>query len=116
MTIKITFIRNSDDFCLIQDPANTKTYKLVLKDMVLIVRRIKASDELWNSHEKLFDVGNTAYIPVTHTTLTHRLVPAKVSTIRLQDLLLGELAPFKIFVCFIDHEAFAGKDFIFIIK
>ena len=77
--------------------------------MVLIVRRIKASKERWQEHERLYLSGMTAYIPVTHTTLTHRLIPAQVSTIRLNDLLIGELAPFKIFVCFIDHEAFAGK-------
>ena len=110
--MKITFIRNSDAFCLIQNPSNSKKYKLVLVDIVLVVTRIKASKKLWEHHEKCYDAGLTAYIPVTHTSLLHKLVQPETSTIHITDLLIGghgEIAPFKMFVCFIEHDSFAGK-------
>ena len=107
-TVKLTFIRNSEAFCLIQAPANTKKYKLLVKDMFLIVKRIEANPQKWSEHEQLYDKGMSAYLPIVHTTLTHKLITKNTSTIVLDNVVLGEQVPFKIFMCLVEHDSFSG--------
>ena len=108
-TVKLTFIRNNEAFCLIQAPQNGKKYKLLVKDMVLIAKRIEANPQKWSEHEQLYDKGMSAYLPIVHTTLTNKLVTKSTSSILLDNVVLGEQVPFKMFMVIIDHDSFAGN-------
>ena len=107
-TLRITFVRNDENFCLIKPNSETKSYKLYVKDMVLVAKRIEANPRIWNDHEKFYDQGMSAYLPVTHTTLQNKLVPSGTSSILLENVVLGNLVPFKIFMVMVDHDSYSG--------
>ena len=107
-TLRITFVRNDENFCLIKPSSNTKSYKLFVKDMVLVVKRIEANSRIWDEHEKFYDQGLSAYLPVIHSTLTNKLVPRGTSSILLENVVLGGLVPYKIFMVMVSHDSFSG--------
>ena len=107
-TLRITFVRNDENFCLIKPATNAKKYKLIVKDMVLIARRIEANPRIWNDHEKFYDQGLSAYLPVVHTTLHNKLVPSGTSSILLENVVLGGLVPFKLFMVMVSHDSYSG--------
>ena len=109
VTLKISFTQNSSAFCLIQPSSNTKRYKLVVKDMVIMGKRIEASAAKWAEHEKLYDQQLSAYLPIVYTTLNYKVIPKGTSNVLLENVTLSEIVPFKIFMVIIDHENYHGK-------
>ena len=73
----MTLTRNPESFCLLSERGNEGTYKILIKRIRLIVRKIiPASHMIAREAAYFFDKKATAYIPYTHTTMTTRLLPA----------------------------------------
>ena len=107
----LTLTRNPESFCLISDAANDGKYKIVIKRIRLIIRKIKPSAHMIAKENHFINVKRKkAYIPYTHTMLTDRLLPANSNVITFRDV-CGTMSslPKKLFVFFVDHTAFAGR-------
>ena len=107
----LTLTRNPESFCLISDTANDGLYKIVIKRIRLIIRKIKPSAHMIAKENHFINVKRKkAYIPYTHTMLTDRLLPANSNVITFRDV-CGTMSslPKKLFVFFVDHTAFAGR-------
>jgi len=76
--------------------------------MVLVAKRIEANSRIWNNHEKFYDQGLSAYLPVVHSTLHNKLIPSRTSSILLENVVLGGLVPFKIFMVMVSHDSYSG--------
>ena len=107
----LTLTRNPESFCLISDATNDGLYKIVIKRIRLIIRKIKPSAHMIAKENHFINVKRKkAYIPYTHTMLTDRLLPANSNVITFRDV-CGTMSslPKKLFVFFVDHTAFAGR-------
>ena len=107
----LTLTRNPESFCLISDATNDGLYKIVIKRIRLIIRKIKPSAHMIAKENHFINVKRRkAYIPYTHTMLTDRLLPANSNVITFRDV-CGTMSslPKKLFVFFVDHTAFAGR-------
>ena len=107
----LTLTRNPESFCLISDTSNDGSYKIVIKRIRLIIRKIKPSAHMIAKENHFINVKRKkAYIPYTHTMLTDRLLPANSNVITFRDV-CGTMSslPKKLFVFFVDHTAFAGR-------
>ena len=107
----LTLTRNPESFCLISDTSNDGSYKIVIKRIRLIIRKIKPSAHMIARENHFINVKRRkAYIPYTHTMLTDRLLPANSNVITFRDV-CGTMSslPKKLFVFFVDHTAFAGR-------
>ena len=110
MDYVLTLTRNPEAFCLMTDQANAGQYKIVIKRIRLIVRKIFPSNQVIDREADFFNSYRKAYIPYTHTVLTNRLLPAQTMTHTFRDV-CGTLPtlPKQLFVFMVDHTAFAGK-------
>ena len=107
----MTFTRNPESFCLLSKPANEGKYKIVIKRMRLIIRKIvPASHMIKRETQLLHDNKRKAFIPFTHTCLTTRLLQANTQKQTFLDV-CGTLPslPKQLFVFMVDHTAFVGK-------
>ena len=107
----LTLTRNTESFCLISDTTNDGKYKIVVKRIRLIIRKIKPSAHMIAKANDSINVKRRkAYIPYTHTMLTDRLLPAQSNVITFRDV-CGTMSslPKKLFVFMVDHTAFAGR-------
>ena len=107
----LTLTRNPESFCLISDATNDGLYKIVIKRIRLIIRKIKPSAHMIAKENHFINVKRKkAYIPYTHTMLTDRLLPANSNVMTFRDV-CGTMSslPKKLFVFFVDHTAFAGR-------
>ena len=107
----MTFTRNPESFCLMSKPANEGKYKIVIKRMRLIIRKIvPASHMIKRETQLLHDNKRKAFIPFTHTCMTTRLLQANTREKTFLDV-CGTLPslPKQLFVFMVDHTAFVGK-------
>ena len=107
----LTLTRNPESFCLMSDTTNDGLYKIVVKRIRLIIRKIKPSAHMIERANNFINVRRKkAYIPYTHTVLTDRLFPANINKHTFRDV-CGTLPslPKKLFVFMVDHTAFAGS-------
>ena len=107
----LTLTRNTESFCLISDTTNDGNYKIVVKRIRLIIRKIKPSAHMIAKANDSINVKRRkAYIPYTHTMLTDRLLPANSNVMTFRDV-CGTMSslPKKLFVFMVDHTAFAGR-------
>ena len=107
----MTFTRNPESFCLLSKQANEGAYKIVIKRMRLIIRKIiPASHMIKRETQLLHDNKRKAFIPFTHTCMTTRLLQANTQKQTFLDV-CGTLPslPKQLFVFMVDHTAFVGK-------
>ena len=107
----MTFTRNPESFCLMSKSANDGKYKIVIKRMRLIIRKIvPAYHMIKRETQLLHDDKRKAFIPFTHTCLTTRLLQAHTQKQTFLDV-CGTLPslPKQLFVFMVDHTAFVGK-------
>ena len=107
-TLKVTFYRNDEAFCLIQHSSNNKNYKITVKDMVILGKRIEANPAKWAEHEKLYDQQMSAYLPIVYTSLNYKVAATGTSNILLENVTLGKIVPFKIFMVIVGHDSYTG--------
>ena len=107
----MTFTRNPESFCLLSKSANDGKYKIVIKRMRLIIRKIIPASHMIKRETQLLHADKRkAFIPFTHTCLTTRLLQASTQKQTFHDV-CGTLPslPKQLFVFMVDHTAFVGK-------
>ena len=107
----MTFTRNPESFCLLSKQANEGAYKIVIKRMRLIIRKIIPASHMIKRETQLLHADKRkAFIPFTHTCLTTRLLQANTQKQTFLDV-CGTLPslPKQLFVFMVDHTAFVGK-------
>ena len=107
----MTFTRNPESFCLMSKPANEGKYKIVIKRMRLIIRKIVPASHMIKRETQLLHADKRkAFIPFVHTCLTTRLLQADTQKQTFLDV-CGTLPslPKQLFVFMVDHTAFVGK-------
>jgi hypothetical protein len=67
--VDIEFTRNTADFCLQTDSANTNDYRVDIQEMNLYVKRRVLEQDLFNSIQQKFKKGNLAKYPVARTAM-----------------------------------------------
>ena len=108
----MTLTRNSESFCLLSERGNEGTYKILIKRIRLIVRKIIPASHMVDRETAYFvDKKATAYIPYTHTTMTTRLLPANTVQYTFSDVCGTQpTLPKQLFVFMVDHVAFSGEE------
>ena len=107
----MTFTRNPESFCLLSKSANEGKYKIVIKRMRLIIRKIVPASHMIKRETQLLHADKRkAFIPFVHTCLTTRLLQANTQKQTFLDV-CGTLPslPKQLFVFMVDHTAFVGK-------
>ena len=107
----MTFTRNPESFCLLSKSANEGKYKIVIKRMRLIIRKIIPASHMIKRETQLLHADKRkAFIPFVHTCLTTRLLQANTQKQTFLDV-CGTLPslPKQLFVFMVDHTAFVGK-------
>ena len=107
----MTFTRNPESFCLLSASSNDGLYKIVIKRIRLIVRKIIPARHMIERETHLLHVKKRkAFIPYTHTMLTTWLLQANTLKYTFKDV-CGTLPslPKQLFVFMVDHMAFVGK-------
>ena len=107
----MTFTRNPESFCLLSKSANEGKYKIVIKRMRLIIRKIVPASHMIKRETQLLHADKRkAFIPFVHTCLTTRLLQADTQKQTFLDV-CGTLPslPKQLFVFMVDHTAFVGK-------
>ena len=107
----MTFTRNPESFCLLSKSDNDGKYKIVIKRMRLIIRKIIPASHMIKRETQLLHADKRkAFIPFTHTCLTTRLLQASTQKQTFHDV-CGTLPslPKQLFVFMVDHTAFVGK-------
>ena len=107
----MTFTRNPESFCLLSKQVNEGAYKIVIKRMRLIIRKIIPASHMIKRETQLLHADKRkAFIPFTHTCLTTRLLQANTQKQTFLDV-CGTLPslPKQLFVFMVDHTAFVGK-------
>ena len=105
----ITLKRNPLAFCLMGPAGDESKYKVNLKRIRLLLRKIIPSEPIKNLEEKLFTLGKKAYIPYSHGIMTNYVIEKGNVTKKFTDVTLQPCLPKKLFVFFVEHDAFSGK-------
>lgn len=108
----ITFTRHPTSFSLIGVTGHESKYKIKIKRLRLVVRKILPAKFKVDKDEDLFTLGKTAYIPYTQGILTSRIMEKGNFTKNHSDVCLGGFLPKQMFVFFIDHDAFRFVSFM----
>ena len=108
LPLKIRLIRNSPGFSILKDASDTNSYQIVIEKASLYVRTVEPTASLLLSHESQLSRENVVYsidrVWVKSYTLSSGLADTTIS-----NLFLGEL-PNRIFVGFVDADAFNGSE------
>ena len=107
----ITFTRNKPSFCLMGEEAQENKYKIKMKRMRLVLRKIFPSENIVKLEEKLSALGKTHYIPYSHGIMTNYVIEHGNRTKKIMDVTLHPSLPKKMFVFIVDHQGFSGKLF-----
>ena len=104
----ITLTRQPTSFCLMGVAGHENKYKIKIKRLRLVVKKILPAKPIVDNDEDLFTLGKTAYIPYTQGIVTSRNMEKGNYTKNHTDVCLGGFLPKQMFVFFIDHDAFSG--------
>ena len=104
--ISIEIYRHSDPYCIVaRDP--TKSYKLLIEDMRLYVKKCKPQASLSIAIEKILASGQSARYPIRRLKVTSRHLAANKQTIIEPSLVVGQL-PRKVIVGIVKSQAVSG--------
>ena len=106
----VTFTRNTESFCLMGISALDGIYKIVIKKIRLIIRKIIPSNSMIEKERAFMEAKRTAYIPYTHGIMTSQLMQEGTMTKTFRDVCAVGTLPKQLFVFLIDHQAYAGKE------
>ena len=104
----ITFTRHPTSFCLMGVAGHESKYKIKIKRLRLVVKKILPAKPIVDNDEDLFTLGKTAYIPYTQGIVTSRIMEKGNFTKNHADVCLGGFIPKQMFVFFIDHDSYSG--------
>ena len=99
--IKIRFVRNKNDFCLMGDG------KVVIENASLFVRKVKLAPAVQLAHIKALEIGTAKY-PMRRVETKVFSAPKGNLTVNQENLFLGQL-PQRVVVGCLETGAFNGK-------
>ena len=104
----ITFHRNTTDFALMGVNAKSGKYKIKIKKLALVIKKISPSTTVGLQHNAAYNKKFTAMIPFTQTVLTHRLMHRGAVQQNFSNVTLGNILPRQLYVFFVEHQSFSG--------
>lgn len=105
MTLRL--VRSKNDFCLMQPQAGALSRKIVIKDISLLVRRVKINPNLLIAHAKTLS-HSTAKYPITRVEVKTFTLHRGILGDTLDNVILGQL-PKRIILGFVDNRAYNGN-------
>ena len=104
----ITLTRNPLAFCLMGTAGSEIKYKINVKRIRLILRKVIPTEHIKTMEEKLFSLGKKAYIPYSHGIMTNYIIEKGNVTKRFSDVTLEASLPKKLFCFFVEHDSYSG--------
>ena len=104
----ITLTRNPLAFCLMGTAGSEVKYKINVKRIRLILRKVIPTEHIKTMEEKLFSLGKKAYIPYSHGIMTNYIIEKGNVTKRFSDVTLEASLPKKLFCFFVEHDSYSG--------
>ena len=104
--VKLIFTRNTDDVCLLT--LNDNNVKIEIEDMVLVVRRVKLADHIYNSINMSLSKEDAIY-PVSTSKIKVFTKPRGVRDISINNQLSTPDIPSRIVVGMVSNAAFSGS-------
>jgi len=106
VNVKIRLIRNKDSFCLMAS-GNAPTYRLVITDCKLYVRKVKLSPSIFIAHAKVLQTSNAKF-PLKHVQVKSFTIATGQLDFSHENVLTGTL-PSRMVVGFVDNSAYNGS-------
>ena len=103
--MKLVFQRNRDDMCLLT--ANDTNVKIEIEDMMVVVRRVKLADHVYNSINAYLSKNDAIY-PITRSTIKTFTKPAGVRDISINNQLSTPDIPTRIIIGMVSNAAYSG--------
>lgn len=104
--LRVKIIRTKEEFCLMS-PNLQATYKVILQDCSLFVRKVKVSPSVMLGHARALEKGTAKY-PVRRVMCKVLSVPQGELTLQQDHLFLGQI-PQRIIIGCVDNKAFSGS-------
>lgn len=104
--VRLRLVRSKDDFCLIESPIANVTYKVVITEATLLIRRAKINPGVLIAHAKML-AKTTAKYPITRVEVKSFTMHSGIMGDTLDNVILGQL-PKRIIVGFVHNRAFNG--------
>lgn len=105
MTLRL--VRSKNEFCLMQPAAGSINRKIVIKDISLLVRRVKINPNLLIAHAKALS-HSTAKYAITRVEVKTFTLHRGILGDTLDNVILGQL-PKRIILGFVDNRAYNGN-------
>lgn len=105
--LKCKFIRNADDFSLLGAETFANKYKIGVKNLRMVVRRVKVEKEVDLSIETKL-LSTPAIYPITQSKIKQFLVPSGTTSIDFPSLLQGNI-PRSVIFGFVSTKGFNGN-------
>ncbi|XP_063960304.1 uncharacterized protein F54H12.2-like [Lytechinus pictus] len=104
--LRVKLIRSKEEFCLMSS-ANQPSFKVVIQDCSLFVRKVKVSPSVMLGHGKTLERGTAKY-PVRRVMCKVLSVPQGELTLQQDHLFLGQI-PQRLIIGCVDNRAFSGN-------
>lgn len=104
--LAIRLIRSKDAFVLMQ-PAGAVQRKVVIKDISLVIRRVKVAPNILISHAKMLSTASAKY-PIKRVEVKSFILHSGINGTTLDNIVLGQL-PRRLIIGMVDNRAFTGN-------
>ncbi len=106
VNVKIKLTRNNDAFTIMANTTDKTKYRIVLKDLLLRMKKVKVTKNVLESHAKSFTQQN-AILPFHKSCTRPFVIPSGISSYIVQNAIVGEI-PHTIIFGFVDATAIEG--------
>lgn len=104
--IRVKLIKSSDAFAIMKDSEDATSYKVVITDASLTVRRLKLSSELQLAHARELEKKPAVY-PIKRVQMKAATIHNGGRDYRNENFFNGQL-PNRIFFAFVENDSFNG--------
>ncbi|XP_041478872.1 uncharacterized protein F54H12.2-like [Lytechinus variegatus] len=104
--LRVKMIRSKEEFCLMSS-ATPPSFRVVIQDCSLFVRKVKVSPSVMLGHGKALERGTAKY-PVRRVMCKVLSVPQGELTLQQDHLFLGQI-PQRLIIGCVDNRAFSGN-------
>lgn len=102
----VRLIRSKDSFCLMQ-PRDAIDRKVIIKDIALLVRRVKVSPTVLINHAKSLS-QTTAKYPISRVEVKSFILHSGINNETLDNIIIGQI-PKNVIIGFVENAAFNGS-------
>lgn len=105
ISMKIRLTRNRDSFCLMC--AGAHTYKVVIQNCSLLVRKVKLNPSVFLAHAKILESGNAIY-PIHRTQIKTVSIARGFMSCSFEKIFSGQI-PTRLVIALVDNDALNGS-------